>query len=119
MRRRIEKSAYGRFKKQKHELDRVPGAWYRRQLALQASQADMDEDRDGQDMLPRKSSSEDELEYAEDQPRAHGVGHKHKQADENIDDDDGEHFGSESHGVEERGRAEDGAGDGNQSKDEQ
>ena len=64
MQRRLEKSAYGRFKRQKQELDCVPGAWYRCQLALHA--ANSDRARHQSPLAPMKLFSDDELEYADD-----------------------------------------------------
>ena len=100
MQRRLEKSAYGRFKRQKQELDCVPGAWYRCQLALHAANSARERD---QSPPPMKVLNEDELEYADDPAAASSQGASdivRKRAwgnDEDgssSEDDDGEKSGS-------------------------
>ncbi|KAI1786912.1 hypothetical protein LXA43DRAFT_1064740 [Ganoderma leucocontextum] len=104
MRRRIENSTYGRLKQQKQELDRVPGAWYQRQLGLIATaEADSGEDCDDRSPAPRKPGSEDELEYADNpadntSQHGHDKGRKRKRDHEHVDkdpvdDDNGEYSG--------------------------
>lgn len=67
MQRRIEKSAYGRFKKQVQEIDSTPGAWYRRRLELLAAapSSDSEQSNANHHAPPRKSPTPSELEYAD------------------------------------------------------
>ncbi|PIL27799.1 hypothetical protein GSI_10952 [Ganoderma sinense ZZ0214-1] len=111
MRRRIEKSAYGRFKSQKQELDCIPGAWYRCHLAVREANSDEEQD---QSPPPMNMPNDDELEYADDpaakfsQEVSDGERKRTRGDDDDgssCDDDDGENSGT-SHVAHKRRRIE-------------